>query len=104
MRAAISPAIGWFEEFYVKKVRFTTQAREYLKKDEPIPDDVQALEEVWYGPYLKYRWQEVTGGPAYTIQMSLIPDEELSAEKTWAAILDDDEDNKAARGDPWPNL
>jgi hypothetical protein len=103
MRAAISPAIGWFEEFYVVKTRFTAEAREYLKRDEPIPEGVPVEEEVYYGPYLKYRWQEATDGPMYTIQMSLIPDEERAAAEHWAALLGpilgapQDEE-------PWPDL
>ena len=100
MRAAISPAIGWFEEFYVKKVRYTAAAREFLKRDEPIPADVQATEDIWYGPYLKYRWQEVVGGPMYTVQMSLIPDEELQSAKTWASVFDEPEDEF----EPWSTL
>jgi hypothetical protein len=101
MRSAISPAIGWFEEFYVKKTRYTAQAREYLKRDKPIPDDVQALEDVWYGPYLKYRWQEITSGPQYTIQMGLIPADERAAAEQWAAILGEERDEDRA---PWPLL
>ena len=100
MRAAISPAIGWFEEFYVKKVRYTAAAREFLKRDEPIPADVQATEDIWYGPYLKYRWQEIVGGPMYTVQMSLIPDEELQSAKTWAMVFDEDQ----GEIEPWPTL
>lgn len=92
MRAAISPAIGWFEEYRIKKTRYTAEARAYLMRNEPIPPDVQAFEDVWYGPYLKYRWQEETDGPAYTIQMTLIPYDELSAE---------DEESPTA---PWANL
>jgi hypothetical protein len=103
MRAGMSPAIGWFEEYYVKKTRITAQARQYLKRNEPIPEGVPLLEEVWYGPYLKYRWQETTDGPMYTIQMSLIPEDEIQAAKAWAAILGDESEEEEARN-PWPDL
>jgi len=104
MRDGISPAIGWFETYYVPKERYTAAAREYLKRDKPIPDDVQATETVWYGPYLKYRWQEIGGGPMYTVQMSLIPEEERGSAASWATLLDAGDD--AARGEsaPWSSL
>ncbi|GCE15588.1 hypothetical protein KTT_54470 [Tengunoibacter tsumagoiensis] len=34
------------------------------------------LEFTLYGPYLKYRWQEQSGGPQYSIQMGTVPDGE----------------------------
>ena len=104
MQAAISPAIGWFETYYVPKERYTAAARAYLKRNKPIPDDVQARETVWYGPYLKYRWQEVGGGPMYTVQMSLIPEEERGSAATWATLLDPGYDAAQGESAPWSSL
>jgi len=59
-----------------------------------------SYESMSYGPYLKYRWQEVVGGPMYTVQMSLIPDEELQSAKTWASVFDEDQ----GEFEPWPTL
>jgi len=104
MQAAISPAIGWFETYYVPKERYTAAAREYLKRNKPIPDDVPITEEVWYGPYLKYRWQEIGGGPMYTVQMSLIPEEERGSAATWATLLDMGDDAVQGESAPWSSL
>ena len=72
-----------------------------MKRKEPVSEDVKIFEDVWYGPYLKYRWQEETGGPMYTVQMSLIPEEERNAAKTWEAVFDEGEDQSGA---PWSSL
>ncbi len=88
IRAAISPARGWYEEFYIEKVRLSREALKYLKKGQELPPGVELFEGVIYGPYLKYRWQEETGGPAYTIQMGITPEGSSQDEG----------------GVPWPNL
>lgn len=93
MRAAISPGVGWFEEFYIEKVQLTREARKYIMRGEKPPEDVPTFEGLIYGPYLKYRWQEMTGGPQYTIQMGLIPEGEGSAQG-----------DEESGGAPWPNL
>jgi len=104
MRDGISPAVGWFETYYVSKERYTAAARAYLKRNKPIPDDVPITEEVWYGPYLKYRWQEIGGGPMYTVQMSLIPEEERGSAATWATLLDVGDDAVQGESAPWSSL
>lgn len=82
IRAAISPAIGWYEEYYIEKVRLNRQVLPYLKRGEELPPGVEVVEGVVYGPYLKYRWQEATGGPQYTIQMGLVPEEERGSQSS----------------------
>jgi len=75
MRSAIASGRGWFEWFFIprKGRRYTEEARAYLKRDEPIPPDVQVYEEEDtqpYGPYLRYRWYE-GGGRKKPIKYSL---------------------------------
>ncbi len=88
MRDTIATGSGWLDEFYITKFRFTAEAREYMKKGKPIPEDVELFEPVVYGPYLKYRWREEKN--EYTISMGLIPEGEPPPS------LEDEE--------PWPNL
>ena len=47
-------------------------ARQYLKRGEPLPEEVPMFEGILSGPYLKYRWQEESDGVQYTIQMGQI--------------------------------
>ena len=63
----------------MEKVQLTREAKRYLSKGEKVPASVPLFEGVVYGPYLKYRWQEHSRGPAYTIQMGMIPVSERAA-------------------------
>lgn len=74
MRNAIAEGRGSFEWYYVKRPRqYTPEAKEYVKREEPIPSDVQVYEEEdqppW-GPYLRYRWWE--GKERYSIGLGHI--------------------------------
>jgi hypothetical protein len=75
MRSAIASGRGWFEWFFIPRSRrYTEEARAYLKREEPIPPDVQVYieeeDEHPYGPYLRYRWYE-GGGRQKPIKYSL---------------------------------
>jgi hypothetical protein len=73
MRSAIASGRGWFEWYFIPRTRrYTEEARAYLKREEPIPPDVQEYEEDTrpYGPYLRYRWYE-GGGRKKPIKYSL---------------------------------
>ncbi|GCE32224.1 hypothetical protein KDA_77080 [Dictyobacter alpinus] len=91
LRAAISPATGWYEMYYIEKVQISREARKYLREGKEIPPEIDPIEGVVYGPYLKYRWQEETNGPQYTIQMGRL--EESSPQ-----------DSQEPMSDPWPHL
>ncbi|GHO88246.1 hypothetical protein [Dictyobacter formicarum] len=93
IRAAISPAIGWFESFYIEKVRLSQEARAYLRKGKDIPPGVDLFEGIIYGPYLKYRWQEESDGAQYTIQMGRIDGRSPQ-----------DEEKQERGSEPWPSL
>jgi hypothetical protein len=71
-------------------------------RGEKPPEDVQLTETVAYGPYLKWRIREsgIKGAPIVTVQMGLIPDDELAAAKQWAEILGLDGDDN----DAWPQV
>ena len=73
-------------------MRLNRYALSFLKRGQELPPGIELFEGVVYGPYLKYRWQEETNGPQYTIQMGTVPEGEGS-------VPDDDETS-----DPYPTL
>lgn len=74
MRNAITDGRGWFEWYYVKRPkRYTPEAAAYLRREEPVPEDVQMYEEddrTPWGPYLRFCMYE--GGIQYRIGMGHI--------------------------------